>query len=647
MTVRISPNNVIYWLGVFFVVVVFADVAAVAQDESADSTPGVQQVDQDEEKPENENPAAAGGSAKQDEPAKRDGQADLDEAFELRISVRTTRDLDKIADLCESAITKGLDEESEKQAKKLWAGVLFEYAKQLNRQITNNGRPNTRWRLFRSQAITRLEKSLELRPGKIEALILLAKLHSLNNGNREAALEAIEKAIEQISDDNEKLSEALYIRSRLADDERSKIADLIQAVKINPDNTEALMQRALYYLSKDENDNALTDFKQLLSLEKETTDRHVIVSQALRERGMFSEAASILDLAIEQDADTDDLYVLRGQAYLAAEESEKALDDLNKALDLNRQNTDALNLRARLYLIEEDFEKSLNDANELIQLKPDEIEGLYLRSLVYRSQRKLDESIKDMQAILDKEPQNLDLKLDLAILLNANDQPSAAIPLFEEIVRVTPEEAHSQIFRNMGDAFLSQGKHQKAVDVYDTALDLLEEHKGSTLDAMSDEREQDTKVGVLNNLAWVLATSPQDEIRDGQRAIELATEASELTDYKAAYILSTLASGYAETGDFESARKWATKAVELAESEEQREGLQEELDAYKENKPWRESEDVESDSKPDSNATDDSQGKETDNKESKDSEDETDSQSEDAEDDDSSSGESDDSGDGK
>jgi hypothetical protein len=34
----------------------------------------------------------------------------------------------------------------------------------------------------------------------------------------------------------------------------------------------------------------------------------------------------------------------------------------------------------------------------------------------------------------------------------------------------------------------------------------------------------------LNNLAWVLCTSPEDKLRDGKRAVELAAKACELTD---------------------------------------------------------------------------------------------------------------------
>jgi len=93
--------------------------------------------------------------------------------------------------------------------------------------------------------------------------------------------------------------------------------------------------------------------------------------------------------------------------------------------------------------------------------------------------------------------------------------------------------------------------------------------------------------GVLNNLAWVLATSPDAKLRDGRRAIELAEKACELSEYKLAHILSTLAAAYAETGDFDRAVEWSTKAVELGD-ENHGDALKKELESYKAKKPWRE-----------------------------------------------------------
>jgi hypothetical protein len=88
-------------------------------------------------------------------------------------------------------------------------------------------------------------------------------------------------------------------------------------------------------------------------------------------------------------------------------------------------------------------------------------------------------------------------------------------------------------------------------------------------------------------LAWVLATSPDAKLRNGRRAIELATAACKVTDYKFAYILSTLAAAYAETGDFAAAVKWSSKAVQVGDKEHD-DSLKKELESYQAKKPWRE-----------------------------------------------------------
>jgi hypothetical protein len=87
-------------------------------------------------------------------------------------------------------------------------------------------------------------------------------------------------------------------------------------------------------------------------------------------------------------------------------------------------------------------------------------------------------------------------------------------------------------------------------------------------------------------VAWVRATCPQDDLRDGSAALRDALRACELTDHAAPGYVDTLAAAYAELGRFEDAVKWQQKAAELAP-----EGSKPEYEArlaqYRENKPFR------------------------------------------------------------
>jgi tetratricopeptide (TPR) repeat protein len=70
----------------------------------------------------------------------------------------------------------------------------------------------------------------------------------------------------------------------------------------------------------------------------------------------------------------------------------------------------------------------------------------------------------------------------------------------------------------------------------------------------------------LNELAWILATHPDAQWRNGTEALELATRACELTGNKLAQFVGTLAAALAEAGRFDEAVSTANRALELAKA---------------------------------------------------------------------------------
>jgi tetratricopeptide (TPR) repeat protein len=93
----------------------------------------------------------------------------------------------------------------------------------------------------------------------------------------------------------------------------------------------------------------------------------------------------------------------------------------------------------------------------------------------------------------------------------------------------------------------------------------------------------------LNNLAWLLATCPKGEVRDGRKAVEHATRACELTGWREPHPLDTLAAAHAECGDFEEAAKWEIKAVILGASDNAfQQQARRRLKLYQSGKPYRE-----------------------------------------------------------
>lgn len=92
-----------------------------------------------------------------------------------------------------------------------------------------------------------------------------------------------------------------------------------------------------------------------------------------------------------------------------------------------------------------------------------------------------------------------------------------------------------------------------------------------------------------NNLAWLLATSPRDTLRDGVRAVQLSEPIAILYDDWG--YLDTLAAAWAERGDFDAAVRTQQRAVRLAQGDADDATLhqmEERLSLFQQLKPYRE-----------------------------------------------------------
>ena len=186
-----------------------------------------------------------------------------------------------------------------------------------------------------------------------------------------------------------------------------------------------------------------------------------------------------------------------------------------------------------------------------MKLQPGLPDAVRTRAWLLAENDRLDEAVGELEALAQREPKDVQTLMQLALLYSVRKDSAKAIDAYTSVLAIDPEQWEA--LRGRGNVYLNVGKQAEALADYEQVVKL--------------NRQDET---LLNNLAWLLATSPEAKLRDGRRAIKLATEACKLTDYKAAYILSTLAAAYAETGDFPSAIKWSTKAVELGDKQDAR-----------------------------------------------------------------------------
>lgn len=505
--------------------------------------------------------------------AANEGQSELDKATELHLSAQSLRDLEEVLALCERALRKGLDSDNQKLAHQLAASCLYQRGSSIAAAIVDRDRPSARWPQLREIALNDLEKAVEHNPDLTEGYELICKLVLLPGGDREQGLKAATELVRLLPQDKGRLAEAYLWRARFRESADQRLADLDAAAAADPDNVDIWKLRAAVLYENGDFEKAADAFRKLAEESPDNAALQLALAEALANMDdKYDEALQHIERAIELEPESNQAYLLRARLRAMKEQVAEAIGDLDKALEINRDDVTALLLRAELHLFQDDYSAAKADVDRALNERPGLVLAILLRSRINAAEKKFEQAIEDMRLLIDNDPTNADYKLQMAAYYTADERPRKAIKLLTELIE--QDEDNWRALRSRGDALLSVGKHAEAIEDFDSALKLQPEDSG-----------------LLNNLAWVLATSPEDALRNGQRAIELAEKAAELTEFKEAHILSTLASGYAEVGDYDKAVEWARKAVEAGEGEI-KDQLQKELDSYLAKKPWREKQEV-------------------------------------------------------
>jgi tetratricopeptide (TPR) repeat protein len=176
-----------------------------------------------------------------------------------------------------------------------------------------------------------------------------------------------------------------------------------------------------------------------------------------------------------------------------------------------------------------------------------------------------------------------------------------AISDFNEAIRLDPSIASA--YEKRGAALELRGDTEAAIDDLTMAIRLkpqrsapysrrgtLFRKKGEFGNAVLDFLEA-INLGLNDGsvhcyLSFIWASCPDDQFRDGTKAVEYATKACELSGWGYWVPINALAAAHAESGHFASAIEWAEKAMELV-PEQDRQIVEERLESYRANRPYR------------------------------------------------------------
>ena len=217
------------------------------------------------------------------------------------------------------------------------------------------------------------------------------------------------------------------------------------------------------------------------------------------------------------------------------------------------------------------LEEAANCLERAITYPPDQAELHYLLGIIRYRLERVDDAIASFRKTLDIDPKHSGAENNLGAFLIAKGMDDEAIKLFTKAIHDNPDGIDA--YDNLAQTLAKKGESAEAVKILRTALIRAPNHAGCHI-----------------RLAWILATSPVDSIRDGLEATQLARRAEELAGKNNPDVLDSLAAAYAETGRFTEAQEADTKALEhpaMQNNSERAAQIRQHLEMYRSGKPFR------------------------------------------------------------
>lgn len=402
-------------------------------------------------------------------------------------------------------------------------------------------------------AIEAAEVALAIRPADPPTLIRLAELH-VAAGDVDAAEAAYEAALAAYPESATAQVGLGYIA--LERDDPAKALQIFQEVAASqPDGSEANHHVGLAY-------RALGDADRAAEAWRLNQDVLIPMYDPLldRLRPLEEDVTLPLDRAVAAAADGD---------------HERAVTLYEEILATNETDEEAHFRLAGSLLALGDAGRGERHLRRTIALNPEHPGAHFALAMFLAREGRRAEGARHLERAADLVPGNLSWRLQRAQMRAASSNTTGAIEELEQIVALDPGMVEAR--RMLSAVLVGAGRTEEATvhlqalvalapDDLQARFNLGLMHFESgryaearlTLDETSGRFPGD--VATRHLLARLLAVSPDDAVRDGARAVELAQ--SVVDEQPALDHLETMAMAMAEAGRFDDAVTWQQRALE-------------------------------------------------------------------------------------
>jgi tetratricopeptide (TPR) repeat protein len=257
----------------------------------------------------------------------------------------------------------------------------------------------------------------------------------------------------------------------------------------------------------------------------------------------------------------------RGQLRADQGQREIAIADFRAALEFDPQCWRALHNRGVTLAQCGQFAEAFDDITKVIELNPQFAKAYSNRGTLYVQAGDYDRAIADFDAALKLDPKMLPALVGRGRLCHLAGRLDEALVNLSDAIE--QDGADADVVCSRGDLLVDLGQYSEALDDYTRAIDLNPKLQHA-----------------YRNGAWLLATCPDDSIRDVEGALNGAKAALECGYGERHAALDTMAAALANAGRYDEAVATIEQAIKIA-PQEAVEAYQSRLQMYQSGQPFR------------------------------------------------------------
>lgn len=251
------------------------------------------------------------------------------------------------------------------------------------------------------------------------------------------------------------------------------LADISEALRLDPDNAEYMSNRGWVFYELDDSDTALLEFDEAIKLDRNLMQawwgRAVIFSDDEE----WAEAVVAYSHAIRSTTDRTEqaeLYVERGKARYRSGDFDRALKDFERAISRDPEYAWAYANRAELLSEAGDHAGAIDALNQAIELDDEAAEFHSLLGSAWEDAGELESAVEAYTAAILLDLNNISFYQSRARVHERNGDPDKAVKDLKRAISIDPTDPVSH--NNLGLVYGNAGEFEVGIQELNTALEL-------------------------------------------------------------------------------------------------------------------------------------------------------------------------------